>query len=249
MERLYRVGELAAVTGVTIRALHHYDRIGLLRPAAHSEGGHRLYSGQDLLRLQQILTLRFLGFSLQEIGALLERPDFSLMASLRIQRRVLRDRASELEAIGSAIEGLLERRQTNGRWDWDLVAELSARVQRRLARKGDDMHKHYTPEQMQQFDELRQEVSPEEIAAIEQGWTALLAEVRAHRDLDPASPKARELADRWDALTEATMRHYRSRPELAQAIAENYRQGRFEGNERAPQAADFAFIERVKQAR
>ena len=55
MERLYRVGEFTALTGVSIRTLHHYDQIDLVHPSGYSEGGHRLYSENDLLRLQQVL--------------------------------------------------------------------------------------------------------------------------------------------------------------------------------------------------
>ena len=109
--------------------------------------------------------------------------------------------------------------------------------------------KLYTPEQMKQFEELGKQVRPEEIKAVEEAWTALLAEVRANHDLDPASPQAQALAQRWDELTERTMRGYQQFPELKQAIADNYKQGKFEGHAHAPQAADFAFIERVKAAR
>jgi DNA-binding transcriptional MerR regulator len=249
MEATYRVGEFAAQTGVSVRTLHHYDQIGLLRPAGYSEGGHRLYSDADLLRLQQIVTLRYLGFALPQIKELLARPDFDLLASLRIQRRALRDRIAELERIDAAIAELVERRQATDRWAWDLVARASAAVQGGLAEKGEKMQSYYTPEQMRQFEELRQQVPAEEIRAVEEGWTALLADVHAHRDLDPASPEAQALADRWDQLLEATTRGFRGNQELLGAIAENYRAGRFEGFEGAPQQADFDFIARVKAAR
>ena len=111
------------------------------------------------------------------------------------------------------------------------------------------MEQYYTPEQMKQFAEVGKQAGPEEIRAIEEAWTALLAEARAHRDLDPASPQAQALGQRWDELYERTMRWYRPFPELKQAIADNYKQGKFEGHPYAPQAADFAFIERVKAAR
>jgi hypothetical protein len=111
------------------------------------------------------------------------------------------------------------------------------------------MEKLYTPEQIKQFQEMSQQVGPEEIRAVEEAWTALLTEVRANRDLDPASPQALALAQRWDELTERTMRGYQAFPEVKQAIADNYQQGCFEGHPSAPQAADFAVIERVKAAR
>ncbi len=92
-------------------------------------------------------------------------------------------------------------------------------------------------------------MGPEEIRAVEEAWLALLAEVRANRDLDPASPQAQALAQRWDELTERTMRGFQQFPDVEKAIADNYKQGKFEGHGLAPQAADFAFIERVKAAR
>lgn len=252
MGRRYRVGEVAALTGVSVRTLHHYDRIGLLRPSARSEGGHRLYTERDLLRLQQVLTLRYLGFPLGHIGALLDRPDFDLVASMRIQRGVLRERMAELERIDAALDALLRRRLATGRWDWALAARATAAVQDGLAQRGaqvDRMSERYTPEQTQQFEQLRARVPPEEIGEVERGWTDLLAEVRANRHLDPASPQARALADRWAALTARTRAGFRGNQELLGAIQANYQRGAFEGFEGAPQAEDFAFIARVNEAR
>ncbi len=249
MGRLYRVGEVATLTRVSIRTLHHYDRIGLLRPTAHSGGGYRLYAAADLLRLQQILTLRYLGFPLKTIGELLARPDFDLLASLRIQRRAVRDRIAELEQIDATLDGLVERRLATGEWAWEFVIEASAAVQRSLARGDEQMETYYTPEQMKQFEALGRAIPREEIEAIQDGWSALLAEVRANRDLNPADPTAQALAERWDALTERTTRHYQQHPELLEAIRANYERGAFEGTDRAPQQADFAFIERIKEVR
>src|SRR6186997_276801 len=72
-----KVGELARRTGLTIRTLHHYDEIGLLKPSLHTESGHRLYTTADVARLQQVRSLRQLGFSLEEVRDCLDRPDFS----------------------------------------------------------------------------------------------------------------------------------------------------------------------------
>src|SRR6516225_386971 len=72
-----KVGELARRTKLTIRTLHHYDDIGLLKPSLHTEAGHRLYTAKDVTRLQQVLSLRQLGFGLEEIKACLDRPGFS----------------------------------------------------------------------------------------------------------------------------------------------------------------------------
>ena len=69
--RRYTIGELAGATGLTVRTLHHYDSIGLLRPSDRSPSGYRLYGSQDVERLYRILALRQLGFSLKDIDAAL----------------------------------------------------------------------------------------------------------------------------------------------------------------------------------
>lgn len=247
MGRYYRVGEVATLTRVSVRTLHHYDRIGLLRPALHSAGGYRMYGESELLRLQQILTLRYLGFPLKQIGELLDRADFDLVASLRVQRQVLRDRIAELERISAAIGELVDQRLASGEWSWQLVIEASQAVGAGLTRGEEMMDAYYTREQMKQFEAAGKAMPREEIEAIEHGWTALLAEVRANYDLDPASAEAGALADRWAELSRRTMGHFSD--ELRDAIKANYERGAFEGHERAPQAADFAFIARVEAAR
>jgi MerR family transcriptional regulator, thiopeptide resistance regulator len=249
MARRYRVGELARLTKVSVRTLHHYDRIGILRPAELSEGGHRLYSENEMLRLQQILTLRYLGFPLAQIGELLDRPDFDLLASMQIQRTVVRERISQLQKVESALAAMVEQRRSTGAWDWDLVVEASAAVQGRQKEEGFNVESYYTPEQMQQFKELGDRLGPETIRSIEERWAMLMTEVREKRNLDPASPEARYLADSWNALTAETMAHYEAYPDLKDAIGQNYSQGNFEGQPGAPGSEDFAFIQRVNEAR
>ncbi len=249
MGRAYKVGEVAALTTVSVRTLHHYDRIGLLRPSARSEAGYRVYAEADLLRLQQVLTLRYLGFPLKRIRDLLARPDFDLLASLRIQREAVRERVAELERIEAALDALIERRTATGAWAWELVIEASEAVGHGLAHGGDEMDKLYTPEQLKRMEALYAALPREELTAIEEGWAALLAEIRANRDLDPTDPTAIALADRWDALWERTRRGWGENDNLLAAVGANYQRGAFEGDERAPQAADFAFVERVKAAR
>ena len=68
-----KVGELAKRTGLTVRTLHHYDEFGLLKPSLHTAAGHRLYTGEDVVRLQQVLSLRQFGFSLEEVRDFLNR--------------------------------------------------------------------------------------------------------------------------------------------------------------------------------
>ncbi len=248
MARSYRVGEVAEMTGVSIRTLHHYDEIGLLRPARRAGSGHRRYVTQDLLRLQQILTLRYLGFSLARIAELLERPDFDLVASLRAQRQALRDRVDEIRQIEGVLDALLADHQTGGAWDWTLVNRLTQSVQNQLDEKGTQMERYYTPEQLARFAELREQLPAEEIQAVEEGWAELLADMRASGDLDPASPEAQAFVQRWDELLERTRRGYAGYEDLWQAIGQNYAAGNFEADQRAPDQSHFALIEAARAA-
>ena len=77
-----KVGELAAATGLTVRTLHYYEQIGLLRASSRNAGGHRLYSGEDVARLYRICLLRRLGFALSEIATSLDDPAWNLRAAL-----------------------------------------------------------------------------------------------------------------------------------------------------------------------
>lgn len=249
MGKGFQVGEVARLTGVSVRTLHHYDRIGLLQPQQRTAAGYRLYGEQDLLRLQQILTLRYLGFPLKRIGELLDRPDFDLVTSLRAQERVLRERVAELDRIATVLGDLVAAYRRDGSWNWDLVIHASEAVATGLAQQEQSMSDLFTPEQLRQFEELAERTPAEELAAIQDGWAALLPEVRASYHLDPASPEAQALAERWEALTARTVRAYESAPELVEALRANYAKGAFEGNTNAPQAADFAFLERVRAAR
>jgi DNA-binding transcriptional MerR regulator len=85
MNSSYRIGDFAKLAGVTVRALHHYDRIGLLKPQ-RGNSGFRLYRLEDLERLEQISALKFLGIPLQEIKLLLRHGPLTLVNSLHVQR-------------------------------------------------------------------------------------------------------------------------------------------------------------------
>jgi DNA-binding transcriptional MerR regulator len=105
--RTYRVRDVARLAGVSVRALHHYDAIGLLVPRTRTAAGYRLYTDADLLRLQQILIGRELGLPLEEIRRSLEEPGFDRKAALLDQRERLKDRARQAEAMIRAIDAAL----------------------------------------------------------------------------------------------------------------------------------------------
>ena len=101
------VGELAKLTGVTVRTLHHYDELGLVRPSQRSDAGYRLYAQADVLRLQQVLLLRELGLPLGEIASVIDDPDYRRADALRRHREVLIGKRVQLDAMVAAIDAAL----------------------------------------------------------------------------------------------------------------------------------------------
>jgi DNA-binding transcriptional MerR regulator len=102
------VGEVASLAGVTVRTLHHYDRIGLLSPSERTPAGYRRYTPSDLDRLHQVLVYRELGFPLEEIAILLDDPAADPLAHLRRQLALLRDRLDRTRAMVAAVEKEME---------------------------------------------------------------------------------------------------------------------------------------------
>jgi DNA-binding transcriptional MerR regulator len=101
------VGEVAELAGVTVRALHHYDELGLLSPSGRSDAGYRLYSYDDLARLREILIWRTLGFGLTEIGSLLDDPKHDRLAALERQRELIEREIDRLGALAAAVDAAI----------------------------------------------------------------------------------------------------------------------------------------------
>ena len=107
----WTVSEVARLSGVTVRTLHHYDELGLLRPRGRTETGYRLYEQADLERLQRILAYRDLGIGLDKIAAILDDPNTDPIEHLRSQRELLLDRRAELDRMITALEKTMEARK------------------------------------------------------------------------------------------------------------------------------------------
>jgi DNA-binding transcriptional MerR regulator len=107
----HRIGEVARLAHVSVRTLHHYDEIGLLEPSERSDAGYRLYTTEDLERLQHVLFYREIGFGLEEIRALMADPAFDRREALITQRDLLAQRIIRLEAMLGLIAKTLAARE------------------------------------------------------------------------------------------------------------------------------------------
>jgi MerR family transcriptional regulator, thiopeptide resistance regulator len=196
---VYHVREFAQLAGVTVRALHHYDRLGLLKPS-RTQAGYRLYSVRDLERLEQIVALKFLGIPLKQIGSLFHRGAPELSAALRMQRRVLEEKRRLLDNAIHAIQEAEKATPPGQRPDSALLTKIIEVIEMQ-----DDMDwskKYYSEEAQAKIEERKQLWSPELQERVYREWQELFRDVEAALGEDPASAKAQALAARWKKLVE-----------------------------------------------
>jgi DNA-binding transcriptional MerR regulator len=200
----FRIQEFAKIAGVTVRALHHYDRLKLLSPAHRSQRGYRLYCHEDLGRLERVLALRYLGLSLREIAALLNAPlgrgAESLTVTLGRQRAALSERRDGLDRVLRAIEHAQRRAQDLAEPEWLLYQTILKEIQMQEAT--DWRAKYYSPEAFEALRSPRAAMTPEQKVNAGARWQALLADVQSalDREVPPDSAEGRALVARWIRL-------------------------------------------------
>jgi DNA-binding transcriptional MerR regulator len=235
----HRIGELAKLAGVTVRTLHHYDELGLLRPSARTGGGHRLYTAADVERLYRLLALRGLGLPLDEIGALLDTGD-GVAATVRRHLERVERQAEALEGLRTRLTRLLASLDSGEDSAQRFLDALEAMSM---------FEKYYTPEQLRQLEQRRQTLGDEEIRRVEDEWKDLYAQVREHREkgTDPADPAVQALVRRSGELIQMFTG---GDPGIAASLKRMYEQ---EGPARASRGVadpdDLVYLERARAAR
>ena len=243
MKNGYLIKEFAELTKVTVRTLHYYDQIGLLKPSFEKPNGYRIYTDADLLKLQQIVTLKFMGFSLGQIQRLLDSKGYEAAKSLKIQSGAVKDEIARLRQASRAIDQVLSLLETKGRIHKQKLIKIMEVIQMGEDVKKDWHEKFYTEAELKEFAEVGKKYTPEMAAAYQRRWAELIEEVKQNITTDPASETAQSLAKRWtDLLNEA----YGDRPELKSRIGEAYASGAVPNDYRmfGPEVLDF-----IKKAR
>jgi DNA-binding transcriptional MerR regulator len=191
-----QIQEFAQRTGVTVRTLHHYDRLGLLRPGGRTASGYRLYGERELIRLQQIATLKFIGCSLNEIKAALSGPASDLGETLKLQQEALERKRRTLDKALRAVDRAQKLFAQSGQADWNALKHIIEVIQ--MEQDKSWMLQYFTPEQQAVLSARKSEVR----SRGEEGWAKLIPEIEAAAKdgLDPASEEARSLIERYQQL-------------------------------------------------
>jgi DNA-binding transcriptional MerR regulator len=235
----WKVGELARHTGLSVRTLHWYEQKGLLSPSLRSESGYRLYTATDVARLQQVVSLRQIGLSLDEVGGALRGAGLSPLAVIELQLERLGQEIGRRQDLQRRLQGVAARLRA--------AEEVSVADLTRLIEGMNMIERHYTPEQLAELAERRSQLGDDHIREVEAEWPRLIAAVKAEmeRGTDPASETVQALARRWSALV---AEFTGGNPGIAASLSTMYKSEPAVAQQQGLDPALFAYIGRAQRA-
>jgi MerR family transcriptional regulator, thiopeptide resistance regulator len=199
-EKLWQTKEFAELAKVTVRTLHYYDRINLLKPKYFDRNGFRLYGEPEFARLQQITTLKFIGFSLAQIKEILEEREFNLSETLQLQRKIIESQRNRLNLALEAISRAEKQFQSDGTTDWESFTKIIEVIN--MEQNTEWTKRYYSESAQKKIEELKNRWSPELQERVDKDWKELFLEVKSAiaDGVKPSDEKAQILASRWNAL-------------------------------------------------
>lgn len=225
----WRIGEAAQRAGVSVRTLHHYDRIGLLAPSRVSEAGYRWYDGAALLRLEQILFFRELGFPLEEIRRMMDSPSYDAREAMRRQRALLCMQRNRMDAMIARLD-----RAIQGDGPAELEVFSMKEIEKTRRQYAGEARERWGGTQAWQESEARTAgYGPEAWRSVQAGMDALMREFAGVRALEPQDERVQALVARWQAYI--TENFYPCTDEILKGLGEMY-----EADERFRQNIDGA---------
>lgn len=190
----YTVKKLADLANVSVRTLHYYDEIGLLKPASIGENGYRYYDDSSLFQLQQILFYREMGLELQQIKQILDDPDFDKVTALQLHRQTIQEKIDRLQSLIQTVDTTILH----------LIGEVDMSKKNVFKGFDEEKQKQYEKEAVDNWGEnaaqsikLWKSYSDERKAEIMQEGNAIYQEIAANMDKGADSPEVRALLVRW----------------------------------------------------
>ncbi|WP_241139254.1 MerR family transcriptional regulator [Bacillus mycoides] len=192
MIHINKVGELA---GVTVRTLRYYDKIGLLKPASKTEGGHRLYTNEEIKKLQQVQFLKKIGFSLHEIKNMLASSEWDWSESLKSQLSFVIKEQENLKKIELSIRELIHGIAIEGIENWTAIQKIM-----QLSNKNKEIQQYYRESLFKDRDIKLWEKVPSMTSDNPQSleWIALIGQLKHYMGDGPKAPKVQNIIRRMD---------------------------------------------------
>lgn len=187
MMKQWYAKELSQLTQVSVRTLHYYDKIGLLKPSMRLSNDYRLYSEKDLLKLQQIIALKFFGFELSQIKLLLAKED-NVVENFAMQSKFLQEKADALQEVSMILKRVTERCGHDRSIPWENVIQLIEVYQMTQQLEHAWVKEIFTPDELKQYVEFESalKTTPQK-AVFEKNWQQLVEELKNNLHRDPES--------------------------------------------------------------
>jgi len=187
----YTVKKLSDLAGVSVRTLHLYDEMELLKPSLRTEAGYRLYTEKELLRLQQILFYKELGFALQEIKSILDNPDFDLVSALEDHKSAIKQRKQHLDILLDTIDKTINKlKKGTTMKNEELYAGLP-KEQAEAWRK--EAIESYGREAIERSEKSLGKMTKEDLAKLKQEQVEIGTQLHSMIDQDPESTRVQEV--------------------------------------------------------
>lgn len=199
-KKLQQVNDFAKLANVTVRTLHYYDRINLLKPKYYDKNGFRLYGENEFTRLQQIMTLKFIGFSLSQIKEILSNKELNLAETLQFQRQTIEAQKRKLNLALQAIARAEKVLNENGKVYLESFKEIIEVIN--MEQNTEWTKKYYSETAQRKIEARQKEWSPELQEKAAADWKQLFSEVKSAiaEGVKHSDERAQKLARRWNAL-------------------------------------------------
>lgn len=214
----YTVSAVAALAGVSVRTLHHYDHIGLLRPASVSPGGYRLYAEADLERLQEVLFFRELGFGLKEIRNIMNSPRYDREAALREHRRLLLKKRRRLDVLIHSVELAIESLEGGSKLSEEEMFE--GFDQKQIDEWTEEARQRWGSENVDESIRRTAQYNKADWNAAYQEMGLLTRDIADNMHRGPADPVVQELVGKWHRFIDE--RFYNCPPEVFRGLGDLY---------------------------
>jgi MerR family transcriptional regulator, multidrug-efflux activator len=196
----YTVKQVAELAGISVRTLHHYDRIGLLKPSASTDAGYRIYERPEIERLQQILFFRELGFELRKIGEILDHPEFDRRRALLAHRELLNEERDRLGRLIGTLDTTIERLERD-----EMMSDNAMfsgfdrdRIEDQISRYHDEAVERYGEEVVAESEHRVRSLSDEALSRAEKENIEINMNLAAIAGAHPPdSPEAQREIERW----------------------------------------------------
>lgn len=218
--KLLSIGEVAKRSGITVRALRHYEEMGLLNPR-RTESRQRVYAYCDITRLQHVQMLKRTGLTLTQIKALVSDSNWRAEDVLQMQRNLAAEELEKAKAKLAMLEEAIACAAAGEPADLSILCNIIKMGEHAVSEEKWQKvwDKFYTPEEKERWCAAKLKLSDKTIREHEQKWPALLARTEALVGTDPAAPEAQAIVKEWNSLTQAL---YDIDPTLSESASKLY---------------------------